>query len=215
MSVGYKFQPGGTEAVAAEFRRLQKEIDDLRRIVGGVVGGVPGIPGPAGADGASAVPSFDRITLQWFTDDIESDAPGYIPAWPGGMGGAFDSFGSSVLLNPGGDDGRVYLFGEGVYAATLSIQTQHSTADPTQIVSAALQWFDAPDGEDVAVILPGGVPNRGDTNNPGVSRTAYSEGRGVAGGGLKVYVDAVDGPGTGLNTALGHVWVTLLVQRIT
>jgi hypothetical protein len=31
MAGGYKHQPSGTEAVAAEFRRLQREIDDLRR----------------------------------------------------------------------------------------------------------------------------------------------------------------------------------------
>jgi hypothetical protein len=62
MAGGYAHQPQGNAGLAAELRRLQKQIDDLRRAMGGAGVGAPGPPGADGAPGADG-PAADLSGL--------------------------------------------------------------------------------------------------------------------------------------------------------
>ena len=170
----------------------------------------PTVPIPPIGD--LAVACRDRLTTQWFTDDIEGfiGGGGQITDL-GGYDAAFDYDGFGVQLNGGAssDDGRVYLFGEGIYCATVQIAGQRlSGASSDQTLGVNMEITDRPDGEDFGGVSRGGDPET--ASNVTVSTTFYSEGPGFDGAGIKLEV----GGQNLVNADVGRVWVTILVQKI-
>lgn len=153
-----------------------------------------------------------RLSVNWFTNDAATDLPTRrhnITSWPS----TFDSNGTQIGLNPGGDDGSIYFFSPGVYAVNLILEATDiggSAADCS--IRFQAQIWDTPDSAEIFDVGSrggdmGGAP--GEAPSPGASRVIYSPGGGVDGGGMSFDIVTVN-----LDPLVVTVWVLATVQQI-
>lgn len=167
---------------------------------------------PTPQSGSAGTASLGRLSVNWHTNDPATDLASRkttITSWPS----AFDDSGISIGLNPAGDDGSIYFFTEGVYAVNLILEASDiggSSADCSIRFQATIR--DTPDSFEIFDVGSrggdmGGSP--GEAPSPGASRVVYSEGRGVAGGGVGFDIATVN-----LDPLVTTVWVLATVQQI-
>lgn len=192
-------EPGQGETV-----RLERDGDSYEVV--DVTGKKPTVLPQYGGAGIS-----DRLVVNWYSNspNITTDLPGsqhQISSWPS----VFEQSGTAVGLNPAGDDGNVYLFEPGVYAVTMTLEVGNNDG-AGGLIRLWSQVFDTTYSTspfDVAFkdgdyVFPYGF-------SAGTSQVFYSEGGGVAAGGI-----AFGFGYTGVSNTWGQVWVEARIQRIS
>lgn len=161
---------------------------------------------------STAPDELGRLSVNWNTSDPATDLASrrhFISSWPS----TFDSNGTSVGLNPGGDDGGIYFFVPGIYAVNIILEAAgigESAADCSIRFQATIR--DTPDSFELFDVGSRGGDlggTSGEAPSPGASRIVYSAGGGVAAGGVGFDIVTMN-----LDPAVTIVWVLATVQQI-
>jgi hypothetical protein len=165
------------------------------------------------------VSQTDRLIVNWTNTLAGGTVASFftgsnynITSWPY----IVDSSGSSVGLNPAGDDGGIYLFEPGVYACNIILEAADiGNAASNCVIRFQFQTWDVP-----GIVVQGAVIDVGSRGgdgpypagapSPGTSFVFYSDGGGVDGGGLSFNFQIAH-----LDPAVTFVWVIASVQRLS